>query len=239
MSKALRKLLGRPGRAGLRLLHSRRTMLGPTLESFIVGLVNPKRKRFLPPDVTVEDFFRRLDERGVKYVVLRWFEALPKLDRKHDLDVLVADHSVAAMVSALSVWPIGHPLDLYSESGIASTTYALSRGGSGRPVQIPLFPPALARGILRRRLRHRDLCFVPNPEDHFNTLAYHAIYLKGARSGIPEHSSCDEDLAPATHDYALALRALGARIGIDLSGEITRARIANVLAERGWMPPAG
>lgn len=98
-----------------------------------------------------------------------------------------------------------------------------------------LFSPALARGILQRHVHHRDLCFVPNPQDHFRTLAYHAIYLKGARSGIRAHSSCDEDLVPATHDHALALRTLGTRIGLDLAGEITRACVANVLAER-WMP---
>lgn len=237
MDRKIRKLFGPPWRAGLRLLHGCRGLFGGRLESSIVDLINPKHHWFLPPDMSVQEFFNRLEERGIRYVVLRWFEGLPQLDRKHDLDLLVADQSVEHMLPELSHWPIGHPVDLYSETGVDGTTYALKDSASGSLVHIPVFRPELARAILERRVRHGGLCYVPNPEDHFCALAYHAIFLKGAQSGIRSSASCDEDLAPATHDYAAALRMLGARIDIDLSGEVTRARVAAVLAERGWMPP--
>jgi O-antigen/teichoic acid export membrane protein len=215
----LRRWFG-PVRAALKFLH----LAQPT----------PNR-RFLPPSMTVRDFFHHLDERGIEYVVLRWFEDLPTLDRDHDLDLLVADHCVESLLSELSQWPIGHPIDIYSETGISGTTYAVGNGALGKVAHIPVFPPELARGILQRRRRHADLCYVPNPQDHFYSLAYHAIYLK---STLPEtccDASCDEH-GPGMHDYVEALRTLGARIGIDLSGEVTRTRVANVLAERGWRP---
>jgi hypothetical protein len=223
-SRAARMTLRRwlaPWRAGLRLLHLTK---------------QNRNRRYLPPDVTVQDFFRRLDERSIEYVVIRWFEELPKLDRDHDLDLLVADHCVEALLAELSPWPIGHPVDIYSETGLGGTGYPVRDGASGRAAEIPVFPPGLSHGILQRRRRYADLCYVPDPQDHFCSLAYHAVYLKGTRSGTHRDEFFDEDAEAGTHEYIKTLRTLGARIGIDLSGKITRARVANVLAERGWRP---
>jgi O-antigen/teichoic acid export membrane protein len=217
---ALRRWLA-PWRAGLRILHLTK---------------QNRNRRYLPPNVTVQDFFRRLDERSIEYVVIRWFEELPKLDRDHDLDLLVADHCVEALLAELSPWPIGHPVDIYSETGVGGTGYPLKDAASGRAVEIPVFPPDLAHGILQRRSRYADLCYVPAPQDHFCSLAYHAVYLKVARPGAHGDALFDDDAEAGTHGYTEALRALGARIGIDLSGKVTRARIANILAERGWRP---
>lgn len=239
MHRKFEKLLGHlPWRTVLGVLHGCRGLLGANLESLILDLANPGRHWFLPPDVPVQDFFDRLEERQIRYVVLRWFEELPRLDRKHDLDLLVADRSLEPMLSELSHWPIGHPVDVYSETGVDGTAYALQGDAPGPPLRIPIFPLDIARGILERRVRHGDCCYVPNPEDHFCALAYHAVFLKGAKSGIPSSDSCHEELAPATHDYAAALRKLGARVDVDLSGEVTRARVAAILAERGWKPLA-
>lgn len=217
---ALRRWLA-PWRAGLQLLHLTK---------------QNRNRRYLPPDVAVQDFFRRLDECSIEYVVLRWFEELPKLDRDHDLDLLVADHCVEALLAELSPWPIGHPVDIYSETGLGGTGYPCKDPASGRATEIPVFPPKLARGILQRRSRYADLCYVPDPQDHFCSLAYHAVYLKVTRPGAHCDAFFDEHAEAGTHEYTETLRALGARIGIDLSGKVTRARVANILAERGWRP---
>jgi O-antigen/teichoic acid export membrane protein len=224
--EAIRSRLRRlvvPCRAALELLHL--TKQAPN-------------RRYLPPNMSVPDFFKRLEERGVEYVVLRWFEELPKLDPTHDLDLLVADRGLKGLLAELSPRPIGHPIDIYTETGVGGTGFAFKNGSATPTKDVPLFPPELAQGILRRRRRHAGLCYVPDPHDHFCSLAYHAIYLKGTKSGIPGGETWQENGPWTSHNYADVLRTLGARIGIDLSGEITRARIANLLAERGWRPSA-
>ncbi|WP_230850566.1 hypothetical protein, partial [Vibrio harveyi] len=46
---------------------------------------------YLKPQYTVETFFSELNDRGVKYSVLRWFEELPLVKDGEDIDMLVLD----------------------------------------------------------------------------------------------------------------------------------------------------
>ncbi len=210
-------------------------MLGGKVERPLLRIVNPQRRRFLPPGVSASAFFAQLDARQIDYVLLRWSQDLLRLDAKQDLDILVADRCVSATFRELSLWPIGRPVDLYSPSGISGTTYCVTPG-DGDPVHLPVFPPHLSAQLLKRRVRRDDACFAPCPEDQFWSLAYHVAFLKGAASGIPLRSP-DEALSPGRHDYAATLRDLAAAVGVPLDGDITRARLAEALRRNGLQAP--
>jgi hypothetical protein len=228
-SRAFRRKIASiiPARTLLRLLYACRRLLGAKLETAILDLANPNRSRFVPSDISIEDFFKRLDERKVEYVVLRWFEGLPELDRKHDLDLLVVDLSVEALESELTHWPVGHPVDLFAASG------ERDRQAEG---PAPLFPEHIAHRILGQRLKFRNVCYVPSPEDHFCALAYHATYIKGPASGIGARGAEDKDAPPPSHDYAATLRSLGARVGIKVPPGVTRDWLDGLLTDLGWRP---
>jgi O-antigen/teichoic acid export membrane protein len=78
---------------------------------------------------------------------------------------------------------------------------------------------------------------VPDPEDHFFSLAYHAIYLKGAWSGLPSASAPEEASPAVSHDYAAVLRRLAEPLGIALPRPLTLEALDAVLAAAGWRPP--
>mgnify|MGYP006211368535 CR=1 FL=1 len=65
--------------------------------------------------------------------------------------------------------------DVYSVSGLRGSSYQ----------GISYYPPHLAEGILERAVRHRSGAMVPSGRDHFYSLAFHALYHKGLRSGLP------------------------------------------------------
>lgn len=234
---SLRKTAGPLGKALLRILYACRRPMGARAEAAILKLVNPDHDRFLPPDLSPEEFFRRLDERQVHYVVLRWFEELPKLARKHDLDLLASDETVAALRAELTMWPLGHPVDVYSVSGLPGTAYQLIDADNPARVSIPVLPPQVAGGVLERRIRFNDLCFVPCPSDHFCALAYHITYLKAVGLGLPVHHHCPEVLSSASHDYPAHLMQLADRAGISIPAAISRDSLDDLLAELRWQPP--
>lgn len=233
LSRVLRRWVVSPRlRSVLKPLHRNRHLLGAGLEAQLLRLANPRNKRFIPPHLEPVEFFRALERHHVDYVVLRWFEHLPRIEPGHDLDLLVSDESVAAVDAQLTAWPIGCPVDLYSVSGIGGTGIGQRSKSYG---SVPVFPHAAAREILTRRVRFRDLAFVPAAEDHFLSLVYHAAYAK--MSGLPfpgEATNC----RPSDRNYGAAIAHLARQAGIDLPGPITRETLDSILAPLGWRPNA-
>jgi hypothetical protein len=180
-------------------------------------------RHFIPPSLGIAGFLRALEEKGIRYVVLRWFEDLPELPPGEDLDLLVADDDVEQVRALASSRPGLVPCDLYSVSGRPGTAYR----------NMAYFPPALAEGILERAVRHRGRYRIPSPRDHFLSLSYHALYHKGAASGLPSRLLESQD-APE-HDYAAVLGELARALGIDVS--LTLEDLDEYLATEGWRPP--
>ncbi|KAE8764887.1 hypothetical protein GB883_06680 [Georgenia thermotolerans] len=183
----------------------------------------PLTRRYLSEVMGVEGLVRRLDEVGARYAVLRWFESLPALAPGEDLDVLVADEHLATVGAVLAEEPGTIPVDLYSETGLEGSDYQ----------GMAYYPPALAAGLLARAVRHASGCLVPAPADHLHSLAYHAVYHKGARSGLP--SSVVATLPDPEHDYAAVLVSLARERGVAL--EVSLEGVDAYLAAAGWRPP--
>lgn len=177
---------------------------------------------YFSPVWGAEGLAQRLAAEGLDYVVLRWFDSLPAMEPGEDLDVLVEDDDLDAFRAVLHEEPGTMPLDLYSVSGLPYSDYA----GAA------YYPPAVARRIISGAERHPSGFTVPNSLDHLHSLAYHAVYHKGLRSGIPSlHGPAVSD---PEHDYRAVLGDLAARHGVPEPTSLEGWD--EYLASVGWQP---
>lgn len=168
------------------------------------------------------DLFAALDRDGVRYVVLRWFEGLPD-DPEGDVDLLVADEDCGRVEALLEPAPPGTPCDLFDVSGQPGYRYA----------RRAYLPRALAVRILERR-EVRGGIAIPCAADHFDSLAYHAVYQKGLASGLAsDRPGLVADPEPA-HDYAGTLDRLAKAAGLAVA--IRLEPLEAYLADAGWRP---
>lgn len=183
-------------------------------------------RRHLSPVWGVPGLAARLEQAGIRYAVLRWFEQLPVIEPGEDLDVLVADADLPALHALLDEEPGTIPVDVYSETGLPGSDFNA----------VAYYPPPLARRLLERAVTHSSGVRVPAPADHLRSLAFHAAYHKGARSGLPsEHVPEAARVRDPEHDYADALRRLAADVGVSLPE--TLEGLDDWLAAEGWQPP--
>ena len=132
-------------------------------------------RRFIPHQLGIGPFLQHVTGNGTKHAVLRWFENLPQLPPGEDIDLLVEDSRLDEVRTLLDSGPGIQPIDLYSVTGLPGSDFR----------SMPYYPPHLAEKLLTRTVSHRGLCSVPAANEHFLSLAYHALYHKGYASGIP------------------------------------------------------
>jgi hypothetical protein len=185
-------------------------------------------RRYLSPDLDLEEFFARLRQNDVCYVVLRWFDSLPHVDPGEDIDLLVADQDLAFVRSLMSDRPglrRTQKFDIYSVSGLPQSDFN----------NVPYYPPRFAQAVLDRGVWLRDRYRVPSLQDHYDSLAYHAVYHKGSASGLAGGTRPDEIPQTSDHDYAAVLTELGLRLDRPLPP--TLDSLDRYLAERDLRPP--
>ncbi|MEX1993082.1 MAG: hypothetical protein WD929_00355 [Steroidobacteraceae bacterium] len=198
------------------------------LKQLVRGLINPqsRARRQLRLGLDWDDFFAALAGRGIRYAVLRWFESLPAVAPGEDVDLLIADEDIGRIGDLCGRWRSGRVCDVYSVTGLPGSDFR----------KMAYYPPRCAQQILERAVRLHDRFRVPCLEDHFLSLAYHAVYHKGYASGLPGVTA-----AGATghkvpdHDYRVELAALASALGIDVA--IDLESLDAYLAGRGWRPP--
>jgi hypothetical protein len=160
-------------------------------------------------------------------VVLRWFETLPEVDPGEDIDILVADEDLDAVGTLLTcpvIPPRRQKFDVYTVSGLPGSDF---RG-------IPYYTADLAKALLANSRLLRGRYRVPSPQDHFDSLAYHAVYHKGRGSGLPATADSPPG-GPGEHDYAVVLSRLAEELSLRVP--ITLAGLEGYLCEKGLRPP--
>lgn len=198
----------------------RRLGLTRALRSFLPA--GGRVRRYVNGSLGVAAAFEELDRRGVRYVILRWFEDFPAWPEGEDLDLLVDDGDLKKLDGVLVIRPSRHPVDVY--------TVSARNGWHG----LPYYPPHIARAMLSRR-RAWNGCFVPCPQDHFLSLCYHVVYHKAETSGLPVHrADCQRGTVSETR-YASVLRRLGAEADREVSACLEDLRA--LLDSEGWSPP--
>ena len=184
--------------------------------------------RRIPRALGVGGLLDELERQQVNYVVLRWFDDLPRVEAGRDLDILVSDDDAEVLDGLLTRNPYRGTrttVDLYSVTGRGDHAYKATA----------CFPPRLAAGILDRSVRHPSGARVPSAEDHFHSLAFHAVYHKGYRSGLPVSSTEGLAFREASHDYGATLAKLAAAIGVAVVP--TLRDLDDHLSDAGWRPP--
>jgi hypothetical protein len=171
--------------------------------------------------------YRRLEEAGVPYVVLRWSDEVPWTPAEEqayhrDVDHLVGEGCTGLIARISSGQPGAVSCDYYDAAG--------RRGGAYRGM--PYYMPALAGRILSRRVRHPRGFFVPCPEDALHAFLYHLVYHKGALCGL--ESGLGVPAVAASRDYGAEARRLAALVGITLPEPLTLVALHEYLRSVGW-----
>jgi len=152
---------------------------------------------YLRAGLTHESAMAELNRRGVRYVLLRWWRDFPAVAAGEDLDILIDDADLPRV------------RDVFVERGqYKCDVYSVSGGGRWAFRGIPYFQRRLAEFVLQSRVLHKGKVYVPSGPAHFFSLAYHALYHKGAASGLFGPTG-----APVEHDYTSVLDGLRAEVG--------------------------
>lgn len=185
-------------------------------------------RRFADPSLGRQGLFQALNDRNVNYVVLRWFENVPEWPEGEDIDLLI-DVADLHLVDDLFVTNSREiPCDVY---GTGPAKNACWKG-------LSYYPPYLAEEIIQSRTFHRDLCYIPNEEHYFLSLAYHALYHKGNASGLPwddNEATQRQGKQNSDHDYADRLRAAAPAKFQNTS--MTMEGLERLLTSESWNPP--
>jgi hypothetical protein len=182
----------------------------------------PKKRYRIPSDISIREFFSLLQEEKIHYIVLRWFESLPDLKPGDDIDILVSDEDFPRLVTLLKLSRKGIPCDLYSET---------AQGGGLYKNKTAYFNESLARDLLSNRTWQQNIS-VPNKKLYFYSLAYHAIYQKGVKSGIPSELENLPVSKNPKHDFTTILNELAEQSGI--TTRITMESLHQTLEKVGY-----
>lgn len=185
-----------------------------------------KARRYIDPKIGVAETFKRLNEAGIKYAVLRWFDTLPDIEPGEDIDMLVADEAVDSLDAFFSQKRIrgGIPCDIYSESGVKGTDFQ----------GLPYYDKRLAIELLNNTILHNELVKVPSPKYHFLSLAYHVLYHKAQASGLSFEDGSPPMTGIKDHDYAGVLAEQAENLGISV--DTTLVGLRQTLEQFDWNP---
>jgi len=170
----------------------------------------------LSAEIGVEGFLKFLGDEKVRYVVVRFFQKLPEIYRKGgDLDLLVSDEDEEKVKLFLR----NHPGSIHVDALTASSDY---------------YPPYLANKILDGAVEGPAGSLVPAPDDAFHSLAYHALYHKGFKSGIKSNLPHAAVKPNPDNDYSGILDGMAKDLNIDV--EIGMETLDEYLLQVGWRP---
>ena len=185
----------------------------------------PRRNpRFIPKPLGVDGVITELNRRNVRYVVLRWFDGLPQLPAGGDLDLLVHDDDIDEVDRVLDGRSGLAQCDVYSVSGLPGTAY------SG----VPHLPPAKAAELLASAKRVRGMYPAPTAQDHFLSLAFHSVFHKGFKTGIPSRHPPPAVMSKPKNDYLGTLARLA--VELDIQVDLSLEGMERYLARSGWAP---
>ena len=183
------------------------------------------KRRYLRSDSSLPDLFSELNEIHCRYVVLRWFEELPSVEKGEDLDVLIDNSHLQMLRGKLSYGLM--------QRALRRKPIKLDvRGVYPEHKEVSYYPPHLSERILTNSILHPSGARVPCPEDHFFSLAFHALYHKGLASGLPP--SEPEPAREYHNKYARTLKSLAKQLNYQV--EMTLQDLDQFLGEHGWRP---
>lgn len=195
----------------------------------VISKMRTKRKksprRYIPFCLLGNNFFTKLNQADIKYVVLRWFENLPIALIEEDIDFLVSTKDIKAVENILGSGPGIHPIDLYSTDGVEGTDF----------LKMPYYPPKKAREILDNSVLFEGLYRIPNELYQFYSLVFHALYHKGFKSGLKKEGKARGSTTEHDHNYHSSLSRLLPLLNLRV--ELVLEELDDLMSKVGWRPP--
>jgi hypothetical protein len=201
-------------------------MVRTLIRKFIFRKPKLSARRYINKNLSVKELFEKLNDRKIDYVVLRWFENLPIVEKGEDIDMLISDSDIDRIDDLFTRQKNGSvPCDIYSISGHKGTSYK----------NISYFPSNMARRVLANSRLIDGIYRVPSLIDHFFTMSYHALYHKGYASGLKSEGIEKTDNCKIDHDYVETISKLSIDVGFSLNN-MTMESLDALLEEHGWKP---
>lgn len=129
---------------------------------------------------SLESFFAHLNVHKIKYIVLRNHEDLLKTDflKNHpDIDFL-CENSVAFLKEAKAFPRVKKKDKVHFQVRIGNETVPIDV----REVGDDYYDAAWETAMLETRVLYRDFCYIPDPENYYYSLCYHALLQKHSLS---------------------------------------------------------
>jgi len=166
-----------------------------------------------------------LNESNIRYVIPRFFEKFPALNRPSggDIDVLVADEDAPNVRNFLRENPGRIPVDLHTVYGPAP--------GSG---DMPYYLPSLANSMLNNATTGPIGARIPSPKDYFYSFIYHILFHKGFFAGIPSAKFPGAENSRPENDYKAHLLAIANKAEMKAADDLEA--LERILAEVNYVP---
>lgn len=180
----------------------------------------------------LHEFYAEMNAENIPYCVLRWADDVPfSGDRddaySHDVDHLIGRHTISDICRLASKRPGPAKCDFYSLNGERGSAYAA----------MPYLTPALAAKILQHRTQENHPFYVPNIRDSFFSFAYHLVYHKGTKSGVPTGIDGIKSNPSPARDYLEELFRLAKLADIPLNNDVSLLSIHELLRKHRWNMP--
>ena len=190
-----------------------------------------KRRRSNIRIGNINAFFAALEEAGINYLVLRWFDELPKnLEEEKnyhgDIDMLAESSQLGLLCKTLARFPGRIKVDLYSNSIRLGTDCK----------RIAYYPPLLGSELLASTMFYQGRFRCPQPRLHLYSLLYHCVYQKGLLCGLPSGTALPNHESYA-HDLPAELQRLAQEAGEDLPQPLNLLNIHHWLQKKDWSMP--
>ncbi len=196
-----------------------------------------KRKRSHFSVSRLVDFFKALNDSGVSYVVLRWFDEVPMSEEAEramiqshgDLDLLVEAQDLLSLCRVAAAHSGDVKVDLYSNRLVLGTDVK----------RFTYYPPVLCKEILEHTIIAPQGFKRPDDLHYLYSLTYHLTYQKGLVTGMPS-GFADLPSLPKEgfkHDAESTLRQLAEQTKTLLPEELTLLNLHLWLKEKGWNMP--
>jgi len=184
-----------------------------------------KNRRYIHPELGVEGFLNSII--NLDYVVLRWFENLPFIEKGEDIDILVSDNDLASLNEFLKgTKGYGIACDIYTCGGLPGTDFK----------SVPYFPAKISDDIIKNSVLYKGTIKVPSNVHHLLTMIYHIVYHKGFESGITSKYELPANSKKPDHNFLEIIKELSKKAKIELPKNITLENLDTFLHKNGWRP---
>lgn len=189
-------------------------------------MIEMNTRQYIPRSISVDDFFKLLNGEQIKYIILRWFDKLPKVRRGKAIDLLVHDDDLVKINKHLSLHCKNNSIacNIYSISGITESNYN----------RLPYYPRHCAQEMLNERILLNNKYFVPNPKHYLLSMAYHLVYHKAEDSGLPKGIREEDSELVHNNKYTRALRTLINQCGVNV--KLSLVDLQRFLDKNNWTP---